>query len=126
MARFDIDIYITLALENVGPRFTPIVASRVKEWLTNSNGMFLGVRLMLQYIKLHVVDEELMQCLDKPELPKELSKLYDCFLEDINNQEKPRRLLAHKISSWISVARRPLQVKEVCGLLDIKPAECRE
>jgi ankyrin repeat protein len=125
MTRSDIDRYITSELKNPECHYEPRVSSYIKKRLTRSNGMFLWVRLMLRHIQDQTNNEEIMQCLGERELPTGLSERYDRILKDINDLAKPRRLLAHKVFFWITVARRPLQVKEVCGLLAVKPSSAR-
>jgi ankyrin repeat protein len=125
MTRSDIDRYITSELKNPECHYEPGVSSYIKERLTRSNGMFLWVRLMLQHIQDQTNNEEIMQCLGERELPTGLSERYDRILKNINDLAKPRRLLAHKVFFWITVARRPLHVKEVSGLLAVKPSSDR-
>lgn len=125
MTQSDINLYITSKLENPECHYRPEILSYIRERLTRSGGMFLWVRLMLMHIRDQTNDEEIMQCLGEHELPTSLSERYDRILKDINDLAKPRRLLAHKVFFWIITARRPLRVKEVCGLLAVKPSSDR-
>ncbi|KUJ17699.1 uncharacterized protein LY89DRAFT_733531 [Mollisia scopiformis] len=127
MTYSDIEFYIASHLNNITLRYCPEIVAAIKDKLKHSNGIFLWVRLMFRYIQDQTCNEEIMQCLN--ELPMGLSERYDRILRDINGlaKTKPReRLLAHKVFFWVSVARRPLRIKEVCGFLAVKPSSDRK
>lgn len=127
MTESDIELYISSQLKHATIQYCPEIVSRIKQKLKDSNGIFLWICLMFQYIEDQTCNEEIIECLDQ--LPLTLTARYDRILQDINALAKTKpqeRLLAHKIFFWISVARRPLTIKEVCGLLAVKPASDRE
>ena len=120
MTRLDIDQYITSTLVDLASQYEASVTAYIKEKLSRSDGMFLWVRLMLRHVQDQTNNEEIIQCLE--DLPNGLSERYDCIINKINQLPEARRLLAHKLFFWITVARRPLKVKEVCAILAVKPA----
>ncbi|KAK0724951.1 hypothetical protein B0H67DRAFT_641428 [Lasiosphaeris hirsuta] len=116
----DIDEYIAHELVTWPHIHDGAMLMHIKERLPRSGGMFLWVRLMLQHIQDQTRDASILHCLD--ELPTSLSERYDSIIARINGLPKPQRLLAHKVFFKMDVARRPLEVKEVCALLAVRPS----
>ncbi|KAK3332873.1 hypothetical protein B0T19DRAFT_457863, partial [Cercophora scortea] len=120
MSTSDITQYISHKLRNGGQEYGKEVTDRIKNRLVGCGGMFLWVRLMLQHVQEQTSEDEVIHCLD--ELPQSLSERYDDMMSRINSQPKPQRLLAHKVFFWMDVARRPLEIKELCALLAVRPS----
>ncbi|KAJ2906439.1 hypothetical protein MKZ38_001799 [Zalerion maritima] len=116
----DIKLYVDYELATDRPSCSEDVLERMRhQLLSESNGMIFWVRLMLQHIRDQTTEEEIRHCLN--ELPETLTKRYDCIMASINSLRPARRLLAHKTFFWITVARRPLEMKELCALLAVRP-----
>jgi hypothetical protein len=126
MTKEDIEQYILSETESMKREFEPQTLAQIRNRLSMSNGMFLWVKLMVQHIKDQTTNEELMDCLNKSELPASLSEHYDRIINTINQLPQSRRLLAHKILFWVDVARRPLRANELFHLLTILPSADRE
>jgi len=120
MTRLDIERYITSTLQDPALQYDASIVAYIKEKLNRSDGIFMWVHLMLRHIQDQTTNEEIILCLE--DLPQGLSKRYDCIINSINQLPRARRLLAHKLFFWITVARRPLKIKEVCAILAVKPA----
>jgi hypothetical protein len=115
----DIYKYITQQLAINEQQYRAQLVAHINRRLTDSGGMFLWTRLMLEHIQNQTCEEEIIQCLD--ELPKSLSERYDQIMAHINSLPERRRLLAHKVFFWILIARRPLAIKELSPLLAVRP-----
>ena len=123
----DIDDYLRGALASLKTRtnadIPDHVKRRIKEKLGDSNGMFLWVRLMIEYIRSQTTVGEINRCLDQ--LPKTLSERYDRMMKCVNDQDESYRLLAHKVFFWVLTAPRPLTTSEFCAALAVRPAADR-
>ena len=123
MTQGDIDSYLCDALANLKTRTNAEIPShvklRIKEKLSDSNGMFLWVRLMIEDIQSQNTVREINRCLDK--LPKDLSERYSRMMETVNIQDESCRLLAHKVFFWVLTAPRPMATSEFCAALAVRP-----
>ncbi|PGH23481.1 hypothetical protein AJ80_02435 [Polytolypa hystricis UAMH7299] len=115
----DINLYISHRLAAEFGTLSDDLKSRIRERLADCQGMFLCVKLMLDHLHSQTTVEELLDALNQ--LPIGLDATYDSILKAINALPKPRRLLAHKILLWVTIARRPLSVAEIRTMLAIRP-----
>ncbi len=124
MTQGDIDSYLCDTLTNLKTRTNADIPNhvklRIKEKLSDSNGMYLWVRLMIEDIQSQNTVREINRCLDK--LPQSLSERYSRIMETVNIQDESCRLLAHKVFFWVLAAPRPLTTSEFYAALAVRPA----
>jgi hypothetical protein len=119
MTATDMDLYITRCLSSQNPPYGPHISEKIRERLSECNGMFLWVKLMFEHLQSQTCEFEILQCLD--ELPTDLHEIYENILKQINGLPRPQRILAHKVFFWVITVRRPVSLAEMCGLLVIRP-----
>ena len=117
LTQVDIMQYIERTIKNQDPPFNSQIAQKIRQRLSDCDGMFLWVRLMFEHIQQQTNDFEVLRCLD--ELPNGLSETYERILGRVNNLPQPRRVLALKVMFWALRVRRPISVSELCGLLAV-------
>ncbi|KAI9771740.1 MAG: hypothetical protein M1839_002755 [Geoglossum umbratile] len=115
MTEADIDYYIANRLKSRDALYGTQVSEKIRQKLTQCDGMFLWVRLMFEHIQSQTSEFEILQCLD--ELPTGLDNTYKRILDRINGLPPPQQRLAHKVFFWVTIVRRPVSVAEMCGLL---------
>lgn len=130
LSRPDIERYVEHELAEYNQRLTRIGDKYDEEFaaafrtrlVADCGGMFLWVRLMSKHVWAQPSPAEALACL--ADLPQTLSAQYDRVIARINADPEPsRRLLAHKVFWWMGVARRPLEIRELCALLAVRPAD---
>ncbi|KAI9860642.1 MAG: hypothetical protein M1813_006067 [Trichoglossum hirsutum] len=86
--------------------------------VANAEGMFLLARLHMEILARKVTRRDLKAAIKT--LPKELDSVYDEAIQRIWNQDEEDVRLAKQALSWISFARRPLQLPELQHALAIE------
>ncbi|KAI5921326.1 hypothetical protein F4810DRAFT_344137 [Camillea tinctor] len=104
----DIRSYIMSKLEELSLGDNDNICERI---LTKSQGSFLWVRLVLEEFENAFTDKDIENILN--EVPDDLHNLYLRMLESIENNER-RTKIAKSILTWVTLARRPLTVDELC------------
>ncbi|KAI9888557.1 MAG: hypothetical protein M1814_006827 [Vezdaea aestivalis] len=86
-----------------------------------SGGMFLIAVLQIRRICDQMTRREVRRALEN--MPISLSEMYEATLERITSQSTKRRQLGLKILGWISHAKRPLLIDELCHGLAVEYVE---
>ncbi|OCK75168.1 hypothetical protein K432DRAFT_178875 [Lepidopterella palustris CBS 459.81] len=109
----------------VATRISPKYDAQLKTEIVSkiavaADGMFLLARLYTELLWGKETKKDVLRILAK--LPQGLAALddaYDKALKQIDEQVEAYRLLARRVISWITSARRPLTVRELCYAVSI-------
>jgi tetratricopeptide (TPR) repeat protein len=111
----DIELFIHHELGSVefgGDEIRCIVLERL---YSQSKGMFLWTKLMVQTLKSATSSQDMLEMLRHP--PTGLGELYKSLLDAMAGQPDSRRRLARKVLLWTCYAARPLTWPELqCAL----------
>jgi len=120
----DVDRYLHKAVNTLrtidGKPLPDGLREMIIKRLSDSKGMFLYIRVMIEYIHTQTTIDDIKKCLY--DLPPTLTQRYRRIVDEISLQEVPHRLLAHKTIFWALTADRPLAARELCAALAVRPA----
>lgn len=88
--------------------------SIVDEITSRSNGMFLWVRLLLNYVACPVLSPaERLRVLRETNLIEGLERMYECILQTIDSRYLRERVFIFQIFNWMLVAYRRMTFGEI-------------
>ena len=94
----------------------------VDEIALRSNGMFLWVRLLLNYVACHVLSPaERLQALQEANMLEGLEKMYTCILQVIESRYNREKTFVFQVLNWMLVAYRQMSFGEIHTATAIRP-----
>ncbi|KAF3179460.1 hypothetical protein EYR41_003101 [Orbilia oligospora] len=122
-SKSDIRDYITSCLtndENLADLIQPKLRTEIVDHISEiAGGMFLLARLQMDSIYAATTVREIRNALKT--MPSDLQKTFDVALERLQAQPKQHAALALRILSWLTHAKRPFSVEELCHGLAVEP-----
>lgn len=103
----DLRLYVNTMLDEVAHKNAAKLMGRI---LSKANGSFLWTRLVVQDLEMAFTEEEVENVLN--DIPDDLSSVYDRILRNIESDRRRTRF-AKSILTWVTLATRPLTVKEL-------------
>ncbi|KAF3191573.1 hypothetical protein TWF106_004296 [Orbilia oligospora] len=122
-SKSDIRDYITSCLtndENLADLIQPKLRNEIVDHISEiAGGMFLLARLQMDSIYAATTVREIRNALKT--MPSDLQKTFDVALERLQAQPKQHAALALRVLSWLTHAKRPFSVEELCHGLAVEP-----
>ncbi|KAK6346928.1 hypothetical protein TWF696_007027 [Orbilia brochopaga] len=122
-SKSDIRDYITSRLdndENLADLIQPKLRNEIVDHITDvADGMFLLARLQMDSVCAATTIREIRHALKT--MPSDLRKTFDVALERVQAQSKQHAALALRVLAWLTHARRPFSVEELCHGLAVEP-----
>lgn len=103
----DLRLYVNTILDEMAYKDAAKLVERI---LAKANGSFLWTRLVVQDLEMAFTEEEVDGILN--DIPDDLFAVYERILRSIESDRRRARL-AKSILTWVSLAARPLTVKEL-------------
>ncbi|KAG8162114.1 hypothetical protein KVR01_007879 [Diaporthe batatas] len=103
----DLRLYVNTMLDEVAYQNAAKLMGRI---LSKANGSFLWTRLVVQDLEMAFTEEEVDNILN--DIPDDLFSVYDRIVRNIQSDRRRTRF-AKSILTWVSLATRPLTVKEL-------------
>ncbi|KAJ6257088.1 Ankyrin-3 [Drechslerella dactyloides] len=122
-SKSDIRDYITSRLdndENLADLIQPKLRNEIVDHITEvAGGMFLLARLQMDSVCAATTIREIRHALKT--MPSDLRRTFDVALERVQDQSKQHAALALRVLAWLTHARRPFSVEELCHGLAVEP-----